>query len=314
MKGKVWSEHKHKLVYPVVAEIKHDEIRCHVIVQHSPATSQTNVAFISFSGKPLANLDQWAEDFIQLSKATGWKEFDCGFLANGNFNDSYRWVRSTKNFPPELEGKPCEFLLFDLPECGDPYEQRDRERHAVILTAHALNFRNIDAPRGTVCANEAAVYAAFLASRAAGHEGLMVKSLTHTYQRGKRIDGWLKMKPENDCDGTITALHRGVSIHGEPLDRVTSIDIAVEDGSKATPHGIPHELGRDMLANPQKYIGQWAEFFYMERDRQGGYRHPTFHRIREAKVCFPRPTPRVSQAHAQQAQQWCEQRNQQEAR
>lgn len=279
MKGRVWSEHKHKLMYPVIAEIKHDEIRCHVIVRDS-----TRVQFISFSGKPLANLDQWAEDFIQLSKATGWKEFDCGFLANRNFNDSYRWVRSTKNFPKELEGVPCEFLLFDLPECGDEYVQRDKERASVILTAHALNFRNINAPRGTWCETEAHVDAAFVKARADGHEGLMVKSRTHTYQRGKRIDGWLKMKPENDGDGIITKLHQGVSIHGDLLDRVTSVEIdVVDDGSKATPHGIPHELGRDMLANPQKYIGQWAEFFYMERDRQGGYRHPTFHRIREAK-------------------------------
>ena len=284
MKGKVWSEHKHKLLYPVIAEIKHDEIRCHVIVERIHAVSQTRVSFISFSGKPLANLDQWAEDFKQLSIATGWNEFDCGFLANNNFNDSYRWVRSTKNFPPELEGKPCKFLLFDLPECTEDFSQRRRERASVVLTAHALNFKNIEAPHGFECNDEDQVDLAFRVARDRGHEGLMVKNLTHKYLRGKRIDGWLKMKPENDGDGIIIGLHQGISIAGQPLDRVTSVTLdIVEDGSRATPHGIPHELGRDMLANPTKYIGQWAEFFYMERDRQGGYRHPTFHRIREAK-------------------------------
>ena len=60
--------------------------------------------------------------------------------------------------------------------------------------------------------------------------------------------------------------------------------VKVEDGSEASPHGIAHDLGRDMHENPEKYIGQWAEFKYMERDRQGGYRHPVFYRLREAKA------------------------------
>jgi hypothetical protein len=38
-----------------------------------------------------------------------------------------------------------------------------------------------------------------------------------------------------------------------------------------------------MYANPEQYIGQWCEFKFMERDRAGGYRHPSLVRLREAK-------------------------------
>lgn len=289
MKGKVWSEHKHKLLYPVIAEIKHDEIRCHVIVHDNTGRTpfigvpEKWVEFLSFSGKPLSNLDQWEQDFVQLSIATGWKEFDCGFLANNNFNDSYRWVRSTKNFPPELEGKPCKFLLFDLPESAGDYSERMLQRAAACKTASELNFTNLHFPEWGVCSTEAEVDATFLRVRELGHEGLMVKNLTHKYLRGKRIDGWLKMKPENDADGVITALHEAISEAGDPLRRVGSVSVRMQDGSIASPHGIAHELGREMFEHPMRFIGQWCEFNYMERDRQGGYRHPTFHRIREAK-------------------------------
>jgi len=104
------------------------------------------------------------------------------------------------------------------------------------------------------------------------------------YERGKRTYGWLKLKPEDDADGIITGINQAFSETGEALGRAGSVDVLCADKSKASPSGIPHPLGRDMWENPQKYLGQWCEFRFMERDRQGGYRHPNFHRIREAKA------------------------------
>ena len=119
----------------------------------------------------------------------------------------------------------------------------------------------------------------------------MVKSLDHVYERGARIYGWLKYKPEEDADGVITELHEAICGKDQPhlglrkgdrLGRIGSVTVRMADGSTASPHGIAFPLGRDMFDHPEKYIGQWCEFKYMEIDRQGGYRHPTFHRLREA--------------------------------
>lgn len=282
MKGKVWADRKHKMTYPAWVEIKHDEIRCRVIVD----LEWRDVQFLSYAEKPLHNMERFAADWVEIARSTGYTEFDTGFEANKNFNDSYRWVRSSKGLPPDLEDVPTAFLLFDLPQLTDtPFEQRMVERHRVAVLAAEIDF-NLFQPAGSWAHEEESVDKMFNVARERGFEGLMIKSLSHTYEPGKRIDGWLKMKPENDADGIITALHEAHDVDGEPLGRIGSVMIAVngETESWATPHGIAHELGREMYHHPEKFIGQWAEFKFMERDRQGGYRHPTFSRIREAKA------------------------------
>jgi len=281
MKGQKWTERKHKMTYPAWVEIKVDEIRCRVVVLDL-GTEHTRVQYLSYAEKPLNNLSMYDEDWIALAQDTGWTEFDTGLEVNGNFNDSYRWVRS-KDIPVDLIGSVRHFILFDLPQSTKPFDGRMTERHTAAVLAAARDFE-VYQPAGSWAHEEASVEQMFTVARERGFEGLMVKSLDHLYERGKRTNGWLKVKPSDDADGTITALHEAVSEDGTPLGRTGSITIAVEDGSTATPHGIAHELGREMHEHPERFIGQWAEFAFMERDRQGGYRHPVFRRVREAKA------------------------------
>ena len=289
MKGHVWLERKDAVdrkgnpivKYPVYAEVKHDEIRCHVLV------GKDGVQFLSYSGKPLANMHGFSARFIELAERTGYKEFDCGFEVNGNFNDSYRWVRSTRTLPEDLHGATFQFYLFDVPECTLPW--RDR----VAIREDICKYGLVDAPDFVLCRTPDGVDQYFSNVVQAGYEGLMIKQLDHTYQKGKRTDGWLKYKPEETADGEITMLvqatstvddeTRGVRI-GDGLSRVGSVLVRCEDGSTCCPHGISHALGTEMFNNPARFIGQWCEFKYMQRDRQGGYRHPVFKRLREAKV------------------------------
>lgn len=297
MKGNVWHERKDAkdrkgnpvVTYPVYVEDKHDEIRCHVKVTgaHSPL-----VEYLSYAGKPLANMGCFDGVFEALSRATGHREFDLGFEVNGNFNDSYRWVRSTKGLPEELKNAPVKFLIFGLPALGGDMFQQRNEREALAALAADWVTVPMVVPHMVLCNNEHDVYNAFSNARERGLEGVMVKQVNARYER-KRTDGWLKMKPEDDADGIIVELieatatvadpERGIAV-GDPLGRVGSVRVRMEDGSEACPHGIAHDLGRYMLHNKEFYLGKWCEFKFMERDRQGGYRHPTFGRIREAKA------------------------------
>lgn len=300
MKGNVWKDRRDAkdrkgnpiVTYPVYVEDKHDEIRCHVKVSEPAGKWGCDVLFLSYAGKPLANMERFEQTFRTLARGTGYREFDLGFEVNGNFNDSYRWVRSTNGVPDDLKDATFKFLVFGLPGYEDTIRSQSNRRSDVCQYAKDWVSVQFAMPEVVLCDNAHDVENAFLNARARGLEGVMVKQPGHMYER-KRTDGWLKMKPEDDADGVITELieatatvadpERGIAV-GDPLGRIGSVRVRMEDGSEACPHGIAHDLGRDMLLNPSKYIGQWCELKYMERDRQCGYRHPTFNRVREAKA------------------------------
>lgn len=285
MKGQTWKaaqklvRGKPRFTYPVFGEIKLDEIRCRVVY----STLLQIVTFESYAGKPLHNLGHFAPAFEAWFLRSGYTDLDCGILVNGNFNDSYRWVRSSKGVPPGLEAAKVEILLFDLPDDGAPFSRRRAQIDRVAEGLRIFHGLPMIRPEGRLLLDEADVMAFYRYARQKGQEGLMVKTLEHTYSRTRTWD-WLKLKPEETHDGIITEVVQARSIHGELLDRAGSVRVTLEDGSKATPSGIGHELGRDMLASPERYIGQWVEFTRMEEDRQGGSRHPIFKRMREAKA------------------------------
>ena len=289
MKGKSFKDYKHKVKYPLVAEIKLDEIRLDVRTTRGEETKceaselGQRVFFRSYADKPLHNLRAWDERFNGAMHAMGIERLDMGVLINRSFNDTYRYVRSSKGLPDDLKLVQVEFLLFDHPE--QRMEFRERMHYLDRLADHMRTYELpvIRPPRVEVNSEEY-VYRTYAAARDEGYEGLMLKTLDHKYELGKRINGWLKVKPEEDADGIITEVLQAHSLEGTPLDRAGSVRIVCEDGSSADCGGIDHELGRTMLAHPEQFIGQWAEFVYMERDRQGGYRHPRFNRIREAKA------------------------------
>lgn len=192
-------------------------------------------------------------------------------------------MRSSKGAPADLHEGQVRFHLFDLPDSTEPYKVRRQRLQPLSAYAQVLGL-NTKVGSSFVAQCEADVDSAYEYFRSQGHEGAMVKQPEALYAIGKRTDAWLKLKPEETVDGRIVAVHQAHSIEGVPLDRAGSVTVKMEDGSLADPHGIAHELGRQMLADPQRFIGEWVEVRYMERDRQGGYRHPTLVRFREAKV------------------------------
>ena len=291
MKGKHWSERstfRRKLQYPVFVEPKADEIRVHVSVDMVADA----VTYRSYAGKPLYNLEFANDSFLQAARFVRVNEFDCGFSCNNNFDDSRSFVRSSKNFPDRLVSSHRVFYVYDLPTSPLLYMQRRCLIDNLVGWCECSGIEHLVQLPAYRAGSEADVLQFYTEFRELGYEGAMVKVMDHLYQIGKRSQDWLKMKPEDTADGKIVGFvearatvpipSRGVKV-GDQLGRVGSVIVQLEDGTEARPHGIAHELGAEMLANPSKYLGEWCEFAFMERDTQGGYRHPVFRRIRDPK-------------------------------
>lgn len=294
MKGETFEEAcklvrgKPRFEYPIVVEIKADEIRCRVYRAHGGG-----IEFESYAGKPLHNLESFAAQFKLMFDAMGIDELDVGVLVNGNFNDSYRWTRSSKGWPkekldkktgkiaPALTADMVQFIVFDLP--GDTREFVNRLPD-IDFACRGLVHYGLAAtrPLRAVAHSEQEALALYAGYREMGYEGAMGKTYSHLYER-RRTFGWMKIKPKMDFDGVVIGINEATSEAGEPLSRAGSLTVRMADGSTAQPAGIPHGLGRLIWENQAEYLGQWTENECMERDRKGGYRHPIFNRFREDK-------------------------------
>lgn len=289
MKGKHWSERstfRRKLQYPVFVEPKADEIRVHVRVDVVAKTVQ----YMSYAEKPLYNLEFANHAFLEAAQFAGVYEFDCGFSCNDSFDDSRSYVRSSKNFPQRLRSAKLLFYVYDLPTSPLPYMQRRCLIDNLVGWCECSGIEHLVQLPAYLAGSEADVLQFYTEFRELGYEGAMVKVMDHLYQLGRRSQDWLKIKPEETADGVIIGFVEAVATAdsmthrvGEPLGRIGSVIVQLEDGSEARPHGIAHELGRRMKRNPNEFLGEWCEFAFMERDTQGGYRHPVFRRIRDAK-------------------------------
>lgn len=302
MKGEVWADAQRlvrgvpRFQYPIVVEVKADEIRCRVQWQRDVPGGR--VAFTSYADKPLHNLEHFTEAFTYYfrtcARSGAPTELDVGVEVNGNFNDSYRWTQSSSGIPqekldkktgkvsPALDVSMVKFILFDIPESRLPFNIRlaTIDTEAGYMRVAGLNATR---PVRRTCWNYNEVMSTYVEYRALGHEGAMGKTLDHLYER-KRSFNWMKIKPKEFLDGVITGINRAHSLEGVPLDRAGSVAVRFEDGSTADCGGLKHAFAAAIYADPASVIGEWCECERMEADRAGGSRHPIFKRLREAKA------------------------------
>ncbi|MBO0684746.1 MAG: ATP-dependent DNA ligase, partial [Candidatus Dormibacteraeota bacterium] len=66
----------------------------------------------------------------------------------------------------------------------------------------------------------------FAAAVAAGHEGIVVKSLDTSYEAGRRGGGWLKVKPRHTLDLVVLAAEWG---HGRRQGRLSNLHLGARD-------------------------------------------------------------------------------------
>lgn len=324
MKGDAYSEKRLRKWFEedgrVVVQTKRDEIRCQVQVEPGFTTGDYRVTFTSASGKPLYNLEQWTSLFIAIYEAVGHRRFDCGVSINNSFDLTRRTVMAkTKPYctlgrkvetmydgmepDPDNPGKrrkhvhfegtlEAHFWLYDLPEMEASYEARRVEAACQVVPAaghgvsipetEVVDIRPGDGPcRMTVTNGVNVVDIIYDKMIEAGHEGAMIKRYDHKWLPKRCPDSWMKLKPEEEADGEIIGYVEG---DGKYTGNVGSVTLRFADGSSTTVSGMSDDVRNDINGHREEYIGRIVEIKYMQRDSQGGYRHPRWFRFHPDKT------------------------------
>lgn len=282
----------------VFAQPKRDEIRCMVTVYENVKYG-LEVYFASATGKPLYNLECFSDKFIALAKEYGVTTFDCGVLINGSFDTTRRVVRSSKNAYDTSgnsevtiwETKPTKkregvlhfmgaletaFYLYDLPHTHYTYSERIEMMNLMECNTQWLLFH----PTTTGVMSVSTAEELYDRYTSGGLEGLMLKRLNFNYVFGRSSD-WMKMKPENEKDGFITGYTEGL---GKFSGLIGSVEIDFGDGTSTAVSGMDDATRKELTDNKSTYMGRVVRVPYMERDTQGGYRHPRWGGFHEDKT------------------------------
>ena len=290
----------------VVLQIKRDEFRC-VVTVTGPLDMGPDIPMVTFtsaSGKPLYNLDCFSEMFIEMAHFYGTNRFDMGVCVNDSFDLTRRTVRASTK-PYDLTGQTSQviagkkksdpayytgplracFWFYDLPDVERAYITRRGDMGILHL-----NFPDYTATsetevidvldEGSIDAAVLRVNEVFGMARELGHEGLMVKRYDHQWEPKRCPDSWMKLKPNDEVDGRIIGKTEG---KGKFFGLIGSLICEAEDGSQFTISGMTDAERVAFTQHFDLYLGQWVTATYMERDTQGGYRHPQFNRMHDEK-------------------------------
>ena len=119
---------------------------------------------------------------------------------------------------------PLRAFFFDCLHV-DGEDLLDRPAHERLAALDRNVPSELVVPR--LVTDDAEAAQAFLADALArGHEGVMVKSLTATYEAGRRGAGWLKIKPSHTLDLVVLAAEWG---HGRRQGKLSNLHLGARD-------------------------------------------------------------------------------------
>lgn len=303
-------------------EIKEDGCQLNMVVMNGP--EGWDVEFLSREGKSFNGMQAYAD---ALSGDPRWNKFFNPHLDAGLFRENGGFLLQAEIL---IDGKVCaeiagdlrrmepiphgilEIVVFDLIPLdavlsGQEYQvfQEVRRGHAKVQVEALqsrfpeISWRLVESIPVFSIEHLNVVYETY---RARGKEGAVAKDPLCYWKRGKKT-GQFKVKPNDNCDGTITGLMwgtPGLSNEG----RVIGFTVLTEHGVEVEAGGITEAQKDEFTAkvtyayrekagstawscamdairdgvNP--YEGWAVQISYMERLPSGSYRHPSFSHFR----------------------------------
>jgi len=249
---------KSRLILPCYSSLKLDGLR----------GIYTMDDMVSRSGKPHHGISHILKE-IRLLK---FSKLDGELIIPGKILEDQGAIRRKTETPL------AEYHVFDVPSLAEfPFKMRYE-----ILEERIKNtpLKYVKLIRHTIVNSWVHLQIAYNLAKANGYEGLVIKTIDHTYQARRSFD-WMKIVPEKRGDYECIDVYEG---KGKYINSLGGIIIRLPS-NKTTKVGSGFSDDRRTLyfTSPEKIIGRTVEILFKERTRAGRLRHPRFVRIRYDK-------------------------------
>lgn len=271
------------LNYPIYASYKLDGIRC---------VTPTNQV-LSRKLKPIPN------KYIQQKLKGMPVGFDGELMIEGNFNEASSAIMSAEGNPKFM------YFVFDL--CDRPANEQFQTRYSELKqVVKELGKWSPEVILVTqkLCHSPKEVREYYDIAIAAGHEGLILRSLDGLYKEGRSTlkQQWLlKLKPVLDTEATIVGFKELMRNGNDPIINAVggqernkqmcgmyggnTLGALICHDSQGNQidvgSGFTAEQRQEIWNNQAKYLTKMVTFKFQERTPDGSYRFPVFKAFRK---------------------------------
>ena len=184
------------------------------------------------------------------------------FLKRSSFSDTVSIVRS---HGLDEEWKTIKYLIFDMPSCKKPFEERVQEIEKWVAIINSPHFLAV---AQTKCKSALDLQANMKSILALGGEGVMCREPKSMYVN-KRSSTLLKVKVMSDAEALIIGHTKG---QGKHKGLVGALECKLPNGNKFK---VGTGLSDELRKNPPK-IGETITFTFQELSKSGTPRFPVY--------------------------------------
>lgn len=206
---------------------------------------------------------------------------DCEIVPlSGGFKDVMSQVRASKRGAEEgTTGiRVIDIITKQEYEEGKSYDNQKARREDLELMITQPWFKKyeqfIKLTEGEHVVDEAHAARFYAKVIANGGEGAMHKHY-EDYWEAKRTDGWLKLKPAEEIEGTIVGYKEGAK-HSKWEGFLGAVLVEIPNGVTVSVDGMTDKVRAYIHEHREELLGEPAELLYHEMTPDGSLRHPRF--------------------------------------
>lgn len=248
-----------KVKFPCIVQPKYDGVRCLI-------TFDKEVQIFSRKGKPynIPHLKKWAEEYRELLPLDG-ELYNHGELS---FQEIVSAVKKQSEITPLIR-----YVVYDKPTEGTNKERWENLQKEFPKEANSPAYLS----GSIICHSMEEIWDYHEKCVSQGYEGVIIRNLKGTYEKGFRSSNLIKLKVFNDAEFEIINV---VEASGRDAGTAIFVCKCKEGWFSVKPQGT-RELRKEYFNNQDKLIGKMVTVQYQGLSDEGIPRFPSAITIRD---------------------------------